>query len=301
MPVRADDRQIRLSGLGRFVARSGRTELGGGEWGGKLADQFYWRRALLKLRLQIILMLTIACAGCASQALQSPISSTSAYRSNSRRNPHSATHLVAPGETVYRLALRYGVSPDSLMAANSLSDPHDLRVGQMLIIPNGEIDDSSPPATASAFGLSDPWSVPRADRQFQWPVVAGVVTSPFGMRNGAMHSGVDIAAPLGTPIYAADDGNVIFVGQIRGYGNAIIVQHVGGYVTVYGHNQRNLVNEGASVARGQQIAEMGTSGRTSGPNVHFEVRYLNQAQNPLAYLPEPGGSTGITFARNGGS
>jgi murein DD-endopeptidase MepM/ murein hydrolase activator NlpD len=246
-------------------------------------------------------MLTIACAGCASQASSKPASST--YRSISRRNSHSATHLVAPGETVYRLAIRYGVSTDSLMAANSLSDPHDLRVGQMLIIPNGEIDDSAAPATASAFafGLSNPWFVPRADRQFRWPVVAGVVTSPFGMRNGAMHSGVDIAAPLGTPIYAADDGNVIFAGQIHGYGNAIIVEHSAGYVTVYGHNQRNLVGEGASVARGQQIAEIGTSGRTSGPNLHFEVRFNNQAQNPLAYLPAPSGSTGITFARNGGS
>ncbi len=98
-----------------------------------------------------------------------------------------------------------------------------------------------------------------------------------------------------------DDGNVIFVGQINGYGNAIIVQHSGGYVTVYGHDHRNLVSEGARIARGQQIAEIGTSGRTSGPNLHFEVRYNNQAQNPLAYLPEPNSSTRITFARNGGS
>jgi len=272
------------------------------EWGGKLANQFYRRRGRLRLQLQIVLVLTTACAGCASQAPQTPVSGTSGYRSLfSRRSSHSATHLVAPGETVYRLATRYGVSPESLMAANSLSDPHDLRVGQMLLIPNGEIDDSSAPATASAFGLPDPWSVPRADRQFQWPVVAGVVSSPFGMRNGAMHDGVDIAAPIGTPVYAADDGNVIFVGQIHGYGNAIIIQHSGGYVTVYGHNQRNLVSEGARITRGQQIAEIGTSGRTSGPNLHFEVRYDNQAQNPLAYLPEPNSSTRITFARNGGS
>lgn len=242
-------------------------------------------------------MLTIA-AGCASQTS----TTNSAYRSISRRNSPSGTHLVAPGETVYRLALRYGISPESLMAANSLSNPRDLRVGQMLLIPNGELEDDSPaPTTASAFGLPYPWSVPRADRQFQWPVVAGVVSSSFGMRHGAMHDGVDIAAPIGTPVYAADDGTVIFVGQIHGYGNAIILQHGGGYVTIYGHNRRNLISEGARVARGRQIAEIGTSGRTSGPNLHFEVRYNNQAQNPLAYLPPPDRSTGITFARNGGS
>jgi lipoprotein NlpD len=269
-----------------------------------LADQFIARLAPLRLQLQFVLALAIACTGCASQPPAA--ANTSNYRALfSHRNSHSAAHLVAPGETVYRLALRYGVSPENLMAANSLNDPRDLRVGQMLIIPNGEIDDSSPPATAtasaSAFGLSDPWSVPRADRQFQWPVVAGVVSSPFGMRRGTMHDGVDISAPIGTPVYAADDGSVIFVGQIHGYGNAIIVQHSGGYVTIYGHNYRNLVSEGARVARGQQIAEIGTSGRTSGPNLHFEVRFNNQAQNPLAYLPTPDRSTGITFARNGGS
>lgn len=186
------------------------------------------------------------------------------------------------------------------MAANSLTDPHDLRVGQLLVIPNGE-NDAAAPATTSAFALPDPWSVPRADRQFKWPVIAGVVSSPFGMRNGAMHDGVDISAPTGTPVHAADDGSVIFVGHLHGYGNVVILQHRGGYVTVYGHNRRNLVNDGASVTCGQQIAEIGASGRASGPNLHFEVRYNNQAQNPLAYLPEPNSSTGITFARNSGS
>jgi murein DD-endopeptidase MepM/ murein hydrolase activator NlpD len=189
-----------------------------------LADQFIARLAPLRLQVQFVLALAIVCVGCATQPPM--VANSAGYQALfAHRNSHSATHLVAPGETVYRLALRYGVSPENLMTANSLSDPHDLRVGQMLIIPNGEIDDSSAPATASAFGLPDPWSVPRADRQFQWPVVAGVVSSPFGMRRGAMHDGIDISAPVGTPVYAADVGSVIFVGQIHGYGNAIIVQH----------------------------------------------------------------------------
>jgi murein DD-endopeptidase MepM/ murein hydrolase activator NlpD len=209
---------------------------------------------------------------------------------------------VAPGETVYHIAHQYGVSTDRLMEANNLADPRDLRVGQVLVIPGVGFDHSAmPPATASMFGLPDPWSVPRADRQFAWPVAAGTVSSPFGMRNGAMHDGVDIAAPAGTPVYAADDGTVIFDGRLHGYGNVVIVQHSGGYVTVYGHNRRNLVHDGATVARGQEIAEMGDSGRTTGPNLHFEVRYNNTAENPLAYLPQPGGAGSITFARNGGS
>jgi murein DD-endopeptidase MepM/ murein hydrolase activator NlpD len=205
------------------------------------------------------------------------------------------THRVAPGETVYHIAHQYGVSTDRLMAANSLGDARDLRVGQILVIPG------HPLSSASLLDVPDVWSVPRADRQFAWPVVAGVVSSPFGMRNGVMHDGVDIAAPAGTPVQVADSGSVIFSGRLHGYGNVVIVQHADGYITVYGHNRRNLVSEGERVVRGQQIAELGATGRASGPNLHFEVRYNNHPQNPIAYLPTPGAASGISFARNNGS
>ncbi len=269
--------------------------------GEQVANEFSERLARLKPKslIEVALAIAILCAGCASQPSSAPIASGSSYRSLSRRGS-PATHIVAPGDTVFHLAETYGVSTGSLMAANRLTDPRDLRVGQILIIPNGESDETYAPATAPAFG-PDPWSVAPAGRQFRWPVIAGEVSSPFGMRNGAMHDGVDIAAPVGTPVYAADDGRVIFAGRLHGYGNVVILQHSGGYVTVYGHNQRNLVAEGMNVAGGQQIAQIGDSGRASGPNLHFEVRYNNQAQNPLAYLPVPNNTTGITFARNGGS
>jgi murein DD-endopeptidase MepM/ murein hydrolase activator NlpD len=205
------------------------------------------------------------------------------------------THTVGRGETIYHIAHEYGVTPERLMAVNGLGNPRELHVGQMLVIPGHGF------ASASAFGAADEWSVQHADRQFAWPVTTGVVSSPFGMRNGVMHDGVDISASAGTPVRAADDGTVIFAGTLRGYGNVVIVQHSAGYVTVYGHNQRNLVREGESVVRGQEIAELGASGRASGPNLHFEVRYNNHAQNPLAYLPAPEPASGISFARNGGS
>jgi murein DD-endopeptidase MepM/ murein hydrolase activator NlpD len=179
------------------------------------------------------------------------------------------------------------------MAANGINDPHQLAAGQTLIIPlNREI-----PTAAS----SSPWQVARADRQLAWPVTAGLVSSPFGIRNGVMHDGVDIAARAGSPVRAADDGIVILADHLRGYGNAVILQHSGGYVTVYGHNRRNLVRYGQEVVRGQMIAELGSTGRTTGPNLHFEVRFEGQPQNPLAYLPTPSPAGGITFARNGGS
>jgi murein DD-endopeptidase MepM/ murein hydrolase activator NlpD len=117
------------------------------------------------------------------------------------------SHIVQPGETIYHIAHLYGVSPARLMVVNGISDPRHLEVGQTLIIPlNHE-------TAAVRFST---WSVARADRQFAWPVTAGMVSSPFGIRNGVMHDGIDIAASVGTAVRAADDGTVIFAGRLRG-------------------------------------------------------------------------------------
>lgn len=126
---------------------------------------------------------------------------------------------------------------------------------------------------------------PRSARQFGWPVTVGYVSSGFGMRHGAMHHGIDIAAPSGTPVHAADSGVVIYAGWLRGYGNVVIIRHSLDYVTVYAHNQANLVREGQEVRRSQVIAQVGRTGRATGPNLHFEVRYDNVAENPLSHLP----------------
>ena len=120
---------------------------------------------------------------------------------------------------------------------------------------------------------------------FRWPI-EGRITSGFGPRRESFHDGIDIAAPRGTPVCAAADGEVIFSNVLHGYGNIVIVRHRHGYVTVYAHNQKNLVREGQVVRRGQRLAEVGQSGRATGPHLHFEVRKDNLARNPLRYLPE---------------
>jgi murein DD-endopeptidase MepM/ murein hydrolase activator NlpD len=209
------------------------------------------------------------------------------------RASNQLTHIVQPGETIYHIASIYALTPAHLMAANGIGDPRQLRVGQTLTIPGH--------AGTVPVSTREGWPMLRADRQFAWPVMAGLVSSPFGMRNGVMHDGVDIVAPAGTPVYAADEGVAIFVGRLHGYGNAVLLQHTGGYVTVYGHNRRNLVRQGDRVLRGQIIAELGSTGRATGPNLHFEVRYHGQPQNPLAYLPQAPPASGTSFARNGGS
>jgi lipoprotein NlpD len=107
----------------------------------------------------------------------------------------------------------------------------------------------------------------------------------FGKRPRGHHDGIDIAAPKGTPVFAARDGRVIFSDRLSGYGNVVIVEHAGGFATVYAHNDANLVRKGAKVVRGQHIADVGDTGRTRGSHLHFEVRKQNVARNPLYYLP----------------
>lgn len=120
--------------------------------------------------------------------------------------------------------------------------------------------------------------------EFIWPV-RGVTVSGYGPRNGSFHDGIDISAPEGTPIRAVQHGEVIYSDQLRGYGNLIIIRHGDGLVSVYSHNRKNLVREGQKVAKGEVIGEVGSTGRVSGPHLHFEVRRNNKARDPLHYLP----------------
>ena len=121
---------------------------------------------------------------------------------------------------------------------------------------------------------------------FSWPA-AGKLTSRFGRRWGRMHKGIDIAGPIGTPINAAADGTVISAGwNSGGYGNLVEVKHSDGTTTRYGHNSRLSVSVGQTVRQGQQLAEMGSTGHSTGSHLHFEIRPTGgTAVNPIAHLP----------------
>ena len=118
---------------------------------------------------------------------------------------------------------------------------------------------------------------------FIWPVV-GPVTSPFGMRWGRMHDGIDIAASSGTPIHAAASGTVIYAGWMEGYGNLVVIDHGNGLSTAYGHQSSIAVGNGQAVAQGQTIGYVGTTGHSTGPHLHFEVRVNGAPVDPLGYL-----------------
>jgi murein DD-endopeptidase MepM/ murein hydrolase activator NlpD len=133
--------------------------------------------------------------------------------------------------------------------------------------------------------------------ELDWPVANGKLSSGFGLRHGAMHEGIDIAAPEGSPVTAAASGQVIYVGRLRGYGNIVIIQHENHYVTVYAHDSSNVVRAGQMVRRGQVIGFVGRTGRTSGANLHFEVRHNNIANNPLLCVTPSGGRTRLAAIR----
>jgi murein DD-endopeptidase MepM/ murein hydrolase activator NlpD len=210
-------------------------------------------------------------------------------------------HLVGRGETLFRIAKAYGVPPDELSRANGIEDPRELEVGRELIIP----ESSSPlaaqgrstaperPGPPSAPGARDFTSAQRAPKpalrapahrgDLDWPL-RGVLYSRFGRKGAEAHDGIDLAAPLGTPIKTARAGTVLYAGTQKGYGLIAIVEHPNGMTTLYAHNRDLRVKTGQAVRQGQVIATVGESGRTTGPHLHFEVRKDGVPVDPLDYL-----------------
>ena len=119
---------------------------------------------------------------------------------------------------------------------------------------------------------------------FGLPTTSGKLTSNFGSRWGRNHNGVDISVPSGSSVYASDGGVVTYSGWMSGYGNYIVIDHQNGYQTAYGHNSQNLVSVGQRVAKGEKIALSGSTGNSTGPHLHFEVKKNGVYQNPLSYV-----------------
>lgn len=119
-----------------------------------------------------------------------------------------------------------------------------------------------------------------------WPVPSSKrLTSKFGQRWGKSHEGIDIAARVGTSIVAAESGVVIYSGNdLGGYGNLTVIAHDGGLFSIYAHAKRNYTSKGDKVHRGQVIGQVGMTGRTTGPHLHFEVRYDSKALDPLKFV-----------------
>ncbi len=214
------------------------------------------------------------------------------------------THIVKQGETGIAIARAYRIPWPDVVAANGLSPPYLLRVGDRLKLPGRQsaramsveqraraftidmdalITGSAPADTAQAAPTA---GTPPGTPVFRWPV-DGRVISGFGPKAaGRFNDGVNLKVNNGTPVRAAADGTVAYAGDaIAGFGNLILVRHAGGWVTAYGHNEALLVARGQLVRAGDPIARAGATGAVTEPQLHFEIRRGRTAIDPQQLLP----------------
>lgn len=171
------------------------------------------------------------------------------------------------------IAKKFNTNVKSIKKANPNKS---LKSGNWIFIPySGKTLYSNSRNISSRFG----------NKIFSWPVPSSKsISSNYGRRRRSFHDGIDITAPIGSHIIAASDGKILFNGRLRGYGKVIIVSHANNFHTVYGHLKRSYARKGQRVAEGEVIGQVGMTGKTSGPHLHFEVRFKNKILNPAHYL-----------------
>jgi len=209
-------------------------------------------------------------------------------------------HTVQTGQTLYLVALAYDINVNRLRQINRIYDPTELQVGTRLWIPGRRkvrkvdliktkkvVIQKKERVEKSPKTKTTPHKAVKAVKGFLiWPV-RGELTSKFGNRNGRHHDGIDISSRQGTAIVAAADGKVMFSGWgPTGYGLMLIIRHKNNLTTVYAHNSHIHVHKNQVVRQGNRIASIGSTGRSTGPHLHFEVRNDTHPQNPLNYLPK---------------
>jgi murein DD-endopeptidase MepM/ murein hydrolase activator NlpD len=201
-------------------------------------------------------------------------------------------YTVGPGDTPVSIAQRAGIPLDDLLEINGIRRNDTLEPGSSLFLygnttglAKAEPTDPSHLAAPEPTSSSSP-APSGKPAPLRWPLVAPRVTSRFGRRWGRPHEGIDMGAPIGTPVYAAAAGTVLYSGdRVRGYGNMVVLKHGDELVTVYAHNSRLLVRAGEQVRAGQEIARVGDTGRSTGPHLHFEVRRRDVPVDPIPFLP----------------
>ncbi len=233
-------------------------------------------------RLAAALLLVLAAPLAAQQNVRGPIVAWS--------------YTVEPGDNFASIAQRWGVDMAALGAANGIPSPYVIRVGQVLRRPEPKVQPSAPvakpaPRPAPLPRPAPPPRAPLAPREsdaprMQWPT-EGAIVSRFGdLRGGIPSNGIDLAALYGTKVRAAAAGTVIYAGkEPERFGQLILIDHGGGFITAYAYLGTMTVKEGQVVTARERIALVGKSGEAKRPTVHFELRRNNVPRNPELYLP----------------
>lgn len=205
-------------------------------------------------------------------------------------------YQVKLGDTLASIAANFQMDFRELARYNRITNANQIIVGQVLEIPlSAEVNATRRVASPIEFAKPAKFFRKKGKANHNllaWPIKTSKarLSSPFGWRWTKFHEGLDVAAETGTPIYAAHSGRVMMSGyQISGYGKMLIIQK-DNMLTVYAHNSVNYVDVGQNVSVGQHIADVGSTGKTTGPHLHFEVRFRNEdrkfvAVDPLEYLP----------------
>lgn len=216
------------------------------------------------------------------------------------RLPSSKYHIVEKGDTLYSISKRYNVDMPTLSKTNNLQAPFTLKIGQKLLLPGSIVTKATPQKTTQTAAKqssqtptktsiqASTYTQPSLKRKqkFLWPVKGQILTKYGPIAKGRNNDGINIKAPKGTPVKAADSGTIAYAGnELKGFGNLILIKHDDGWVTAYAHNDTIKVRKGQKVSRGAQIATVGATGGMSTPQLHFETRAGKKALNPQNYLP----------------
>lgn len=254
-----------------------------------------------RLSIATLVLVVMALAGCASRSDRAPVADITKPASQSSTQPSrsAGSYVVKPGDTLYKIAQENNIKVARLSEINSITDPSQLRVGQVLKLDG---------AVASAAKPSDT-QPSQADKSETTQTRAIEPVEPIGTTVAARASdagaidwgwpgngkviqgfnsttkGIDLEGDIGDPVIAAAAGNVMYAGNgVRGLGNLVLIGHSDGFITAYAHNNELLVKAGQTVSKGDKIATVGQSD-TSSPRLHFEVRRRGTPVDPLSYLP----------------
>jgi len=195
------------------------------------------------------------------------------------------SYKVKKGDTLESIAKKYQSDINDIVEFNKLASVNDLIAGQDIMIPGGVKPTVVAPAPTRTIAsvFTQPVTTPATETggKLLWPTSCRTITQYYGWR----HSGLDVGCPIGQPIYASEAGKVTTAGWNNGgYGYYVIINHGNGLETLYAHSSKLYVQKGDSVSRGDIIAAIGSTGRSTGPHIHYEVRVNGVRKNPLDYI-----------------
>jgi lipoprotein NlpD len=255
---------------------------------------------IVRIKIYLLILMTLFVSGCSNYG----------YGRVRIGNISPTYRVVEQGDSISKIAAEFDMSVEQLANVNGFPKGDSLQPGHRLLISHYSVSPANKPSSSARgwyggrripSGKSEispslpPQNVPpTVGTRLVWPVKGARLASRFGKRWGSFHDGLDFAAPTGTPIYSADNGVVAYSGNgLRGYGNLIVLKGDTGLTTVYAHNSKNFVKKGQRVNKGQHIAAVGSSGKSTGPHLHFETRMNKDGHmitvDPLPLLESPYG------------